>query len=52
MAYFLGPFLVSWATKKQHSVTMSTVEAEYVTAASCYAEFERNRLELGLIKTT
>ena len=26
MTYFLGPCLVSWATKKQHSVAMSTVE--------------------------
>jgi len=38
MAYFLGPCLVSWATKKQHSVAMSTVEAGYVAAASCYAQ--------------
>jgi len=37
MAHFLGPCLVSWATKKQHSVVMSIVEAEYVAAASCYA---------------
>jgi len=27
--------LVSWATKKQHSVAMSTVEAEYFAATSC-----------------
>ena len=37
MAHFLGPCLVSWATKKQHSVAMSTAEAEYVAAASCCA---------------
>jgi len=36
MAHFLGPFLVSWATKKQHSVAMSKAEVEYVAAASCY----------------
>jgi len=35
MAYFLGPCLVSWATKEQHSVAMSTAEAEYVAVASC-----------------
>jgi len=38
MAHFLGPYLVSWATKKQHSVAMSTVEAKYVAAASCCAQ--------------
>jgi len=27
MAHFLGPYLVSWATKKQHSVAMSIAEA-------------------------
>ena len=37
MAHFLGTCLVCWATKKQHSVTMSTAEAEYVAAVSCYA---------------
>jgi len=36
MAHFFGPCLVSWATKKQHSVAMSTAEVEYVAAASCY----------------
>ena len=38
MVHFLGPYLVSWATKKQHSVAMSIAEAEYVDAASCYAK--------------
>ena len=38
MAHFLGSCLVSWATKKQHSVAMSTAEAEYVAAASCCAQ--------------
>ena len=38
MAHFLGPCLVSWATKKQHSVAMSIAEAEYVAAASCCAQ--------------
>jgi len=38
MANFLGPCLVSWATKKQHPVAMSTAEAEYVAAASCCAQ--------------
>ena len=32
---FFENCLVSWASKKQHSVTLSTVEAEYVTTGSC-----------------
>ena len=38
MTHFLGSCLVSCATKKQHSVAMSTAEAEYVAAASCCAQ--------------
>lgn len=38
MAHFLGPCLISWATRKQNSVTLSTAEAEYVAAASCCAQ--------------
>jgi len=37
-AHFLGPCLLSWATKKQHSVAMSTAEVEYVAATSCCAQ--------------
>ena len=38
MAHFLGPCLVSWATKKQHSVAMFTAEAKYAATASCCAQ--------------
>ena len=38
MAHFLGPYLVSWETKKQHLVAMSTSKAEYIAAASCCAQ--------------
>ena len=32
---FLENCLVSWASKKQHSVTLSTAKVEYVAAGSC-----------------
>ena len=38
MAQFLGPCLVSWASKKQHIVALSTAEAEYLDVASCYTQ--------------
>lgn len=38
MAHFLGPYLVSWATKKENPVALSTAEAEYVVAASYYTQ--------------
>ncbi|GKF41624.1 hypothetical protein Tco_0124966, partial [Tanacetum coccineum] len=33
----LGGKLVCWSTKKQSSMAMSSVEAEYVAAAGCCA---------------
>ena len=38
MAHFLGPCLISWATRKQNSVALSTAEAEYVATTSCCAQ--------------
>jgi hypothetical protein len=32
---FLGRFLVSWSSKKQTSIALSTVETEYVAAGQC-----------------
>ncbi|XP_070048962.1 secreted RxLR effector protein 161-like [Nicotiana tomentosiformis] len=38
MAHFLGSCLISWGTRKQNSVVLSTAEAEYVEVASCCAQ--------------
>jgi hypothetical protein len=36
--HFLGRSLVSWASKKQNSVALSTAEAEYIAVGHCCAQ--------------
>jgi hypothetical protein len=33
--FYLGQFLVSWLSKKQSSVSLSTADADYIAAATC-----------------
>jgi hypothetical protein len=43
---FLGRSLVSWSSKKQNSVALSTAEAEYVAAGACCSQLLWMRLTL------
>ena len=48
---FLGSSLVSWFSKKQNSVALSTTEAEYIAVASCCAQIlwmKQTRYDFGL----
>jgi hypothetical protein len=44
--YFFGRSLVSWSSKKQNSVALSTAEAEYVAIGACCAQLLWMRLTL------
>ena len=48
---FLGDILVSWQCKKQHTVSTSTAEAEYVAASTCCSQviwIQHQMLDYGL----
>jgi hypothetical protein len=48
---FLGRSLVSWSSKKQTSVALSTAEAEYVTAGQCCVQLLWMRKPSGTLAT-
>ena len=35
--FYVGANLVAWMSKKQNSVSLSTAEAKYIAAGSCYS---------------
>ncbi|XP_050244013.1 uncharacterized mitochondrial protein AtMg00810-like [Quercus robur] len=41
--FYVGNNLVSWMSKKQNSISLSTVEAEYVAAGSCCTNSYRRK---------
>ena len=51
-AFFLGNCLVSWSSKKQSSISLSTTEAKYIVAASCCTQviWMKQTLEYLLVK--
>ena len=36
--FYVGANLVAWMSKKQNSISLSTAEAEYIAAGSCYSQ--------------
>ncbi|GKC77163.1 hypothetical protein Tco_1127937 [Tanacetum coccineum] len=45
-AQFLGDKLVSWSSKKQKSMTISTTKAEYIAMCACCAQIPWKRSQL------
>ena len=49
-AFFLGESLVSWTSKKQTSISLSTTEVEYIEVTECCAQVEWMKQTLQDIK--
>ena len=50
--HLLGRSLVSWSSKKQNSVALSTAKAEYIAAGACCAQIlymKQTLLEYGVV---
>jgi hypothetical protein len=51
-AFFLGDSLVSWLSKKHGSISLSTTEAEYITATTCCTQILWMIQTLAYLKVT
>lgn len=47
--HYIGPCMISWACKKQNSIALSTIEAKYVSTASCYSQLLWVKYQLRLL---
>ena len=51
--FYVGNNIVSWMSKKQNSVSLSTVEAEYIVASSCCTQLlwmQKLLLDYGILQ--